>query len=185
MGFLGLFSSDARRREQQLEKWELEKQFLQDKHEAKLRYEERRKDVEFLQIQKKAELENIKLDYEIRKHQQLIEEDFGEEIDEAEPQEDKLLSNIFSQIMSNQNKQQSLDTFNAPGLANDFQNSPVADSQMSDREINNLIDNVDKKYIDMARKMPNSVIKSFIKKQYPDIDEQTINRAITILRSRS
>lgn len=187
MGFLSLFRSEEKRRQHDIEKWELERQFLADKHEAKLEYEKRRKDLEFITLQKRADLENLKLDYEIREAQAQIAEDFdGSDDDDETPQEDKLLSNIFSQIMASKQQppQQIINDFN-PGMTEpNTSNPPGAALDLSDQDINNILDGIDQKYLKMAQKMPDGMIKAYIKKQYPQVDDKTLIRAIIILRSR-
>ena len=186
MGFWSFLKVAEKKEQREAEKWDLEKEFLREKQEAKLEYEKRRKDIEFITIEKRQKLEQMKLDYEIANQEAMIEEDFGEETEGelAGNSEDQLLSQILTKIIDKNSNNNPIVSSSSEDQYYAHTPTITQSIDLSDEEINNIIDNLDPKYLKMAKIMSSGQIKSFIKNKYPTISEKSLNRGLIILKTK-
>lgn len=164
---------------QNAEKWELEKEFLREKNDQKLELERRRKEIELLTAEKRAALERARLEYQLREEEERLKEDFAEEIDDDDGEDSEMMKILAPAIAKfiNPNQSQPAAVFKSDDDAYKPPNPPAM-VELSDDEINTIYQATDKKYIAMARIMPDDKIKSFLLSRYPNLSDDTIKRAI-------
>lgn len=175
MTFWAFFNSKTNR-----EKWEIEKEFIRERNEQKLELERRRKEIDLLTAEKRAAVERARLDYQLREEEERLKEDFAEEIDDDDDGNDSEMMKILAPAIAkfiNPNQSQPAAVFKSDDDAYKPPNPPAM-VELSDDEINTIYQATDKKYIAMARIMPDDKIKSFLLSRYPNLSDDTIKRAI-------
>lgn len=185
MRFFDIFG--GQRQTKQDIKLELEKDFLQEKHDLKLEFERRRREIELETREKRAELERLKLDFEIKAQKQMIEDEFSDfEEDDSEGDEtNALLTQFVGGIMAKHTPQtaKSLENSPSPPTSSNYFAAPEKPA-ITDDDIRDMIDTIPPKYLKLAKKMDDATIKIFIRGKYPTLDDATIERAINIFRGK-
>jgi len=164
-------------------KEELELEFMKERHEQKLDLDRRKKEIDLIVAEKRAELERERLEYQIQEQKSRLQEAMADEYDENDEHEQdspemRLIAPIVANLL-NKNTQSNLSINNSKEqstLSPKIEGSGLV--SYTDEEIEAIYQNADKKYITMARGMPDSVIATFIKQKIPNIDEDTLKRAI-------
>lgn len=171
MGFFDLFNPHG------AEKWELEKEFMRERHEQKLDLERRKVEARISVEEKKAELERARLDYQLRDEQEKLKEDFEPIIDE-ESEEDspmmKMLAPIAAKLLNN-NAQPPTPT--SSESLNPVETLKTQAVSFSDEEIDIIYKELPDAYKKIAKTLPDEEIRKFIKRRYPTITEECLIRA--------
>ncbi len=118
--------------------------------------------------------------YELREARQELKElreELGE--DSAEDTPDPMAQAFLSIITGALNKAPAVSSFTPLTTHNDATPPPA----FSDLQLIEMWDNTPEKYKMMARVMSDDKIREFINKQMPNADEDTINRALKIIRT--
>jgi len=178
---MGIFDFIGRRAR---EKFALEQEFLREKHEQKLDLERRKKEIDLITAEKRAELERMRLEYQIKEQQIRIREDFDEDYDESDEDsaEMKLLAPLLTNFLNNNQKPAEINSIRTEHTQT--QNSSNSGA-VSDLELLEIWDKTPEKYKIAARMMTDEQIKEVIKKQLPLADNDTLTRALKIIRGGS
>jgi hypothetical protein len=176
MALFGLIKTDFERKKE-----ELELQYLKDKNEQELDLKRRKKEL-FLRVdEKKAQLEEEILNYKIEEQRAKLEEALGDDEEELETGNaaDNMLLQLGSKLLSTNSPQNS--SVSAPIVT---QNVEISKQTLTDEEIKALWDSLpaDKKAI--ARIASDSQVKDYLNKNYPAIDDETIIRAIKLIKHK-
>ena len=186
MGLLAWIRKNKRKEEREIQRFELERAFIQEKQEQRLEFEKRKREIELSTIEKRAELEKAKLEYDIKDHQARIQEDFGDDEEEESDSSDinNMMAGLLGGILTKSDPQQAQKleqqtTLQTPVMASETSGLV----EFSDEEIKIILSSIDKKYLKMAKLMPDSTIKQLIKSKYANISEDSLNRAIVIVKA--
>lgn len=160
---------------------ELEKEYQREKNEIRLDAERRRKEIELTVKEKRSQLEAQRLEYEIQRARAELDEALGvgEALDEIEGDSDSEAIKMGMDI---------LDRFKGyaqpPANSTPENYSPQistvtpAGIHYTDEEIETIYQAADKSFIAAAKAMPAALVEKFIKQKIPNIDEDTLKRAI-------
>jgi hypothetical protein len=110
----------------------------------------------------------------------MMEEDFEDEADEEETDGDnEMLSNLLGGILTKSKE-------NPPAAQTTLTQTPFKESaqpvNFSDEEIKGALSTIKPKYLKMAKLMNDEQIKAFIKTKYPFLNDETLNRGLTIFK---
>ena len=127
--------------------------------------EMRRMEMEMRRLEMKRQLEEMK------------EELYGDEEEETDSPEMQLLAPIVAGML---NKSQKPNPQIQSEKISPIQNPANSEGKahFSDEEIEQIYQAADKRYTSMAKGMPDSLVATFIKQKVPNIDDDSLQRAI-------
>jgi hypothetical protein len=151
--------------------------------EIKLLKLEREKELEILKYEK----DRLRLKAEINE----LKDELQPEYEEDEPMQDNQTDNTFNNLLGT--VAMAMMQKNQPQHTNNLQSSnpPQTNSKnnddgklsLNDEQLKDIISEIPKKYLILAKTMPDDTIKQYIRGKYPELDEETINRGIKIVKS--
>lgn len=177
MGFFDLFTGQARK------KADLELEFIKDRNEIRLEHERKRKELEFSDKEKRAQLNNIMMDYKIKEQERKIQEDFEEfEDDEEEENSEQTLIKMFAPAINGMLTKQSTPQSQPPVSEvlpqTVQQESKKGGLTFSDTELEEIYKALPQVYKTIARGMTKEQIETFILNKYPNIEKECLNRMV-------
>jgi len=176
MALFGLIKTDFERKKE-----ELELQYLKDKNEQELDLKRRKKEL-FLRVdEKKAQLEEEILNYKIEEQRAKLDEALGDDDEEIDTGNaaDNMLLQLGSKLLSTNSPQNS--PVSAPTVT---QNVEISKQTLTDEEIKAIWESLpaDKKAI--ARIATESQVKDYLHKNFPNIDDESINRGVKLIKHK-
>lgn len=147
------------------------------KSAAEIKRQKQALDLELYKL--RMEAEKLDLQRQIESAKQALEDLTGDYEEETSGSADNVLIGLLTAIMSKNN-------LTSPGLnaAADSHNTQPTPQHLTDAELNNIWDNLPSKAQKYARKMNDSSLSAFIKGQMPALDDDSIKRAVLIVRGR-
>ena len=146
-----------------------------------------RTEYEKQKLREQYELESLRMQEDKLKLQQKISElkqDLEpEEYEEEDEEEELSLEKVLQMVLMQKLIPQGSETVTAQNVITP--NSPQTVSEpliLSDDEIKDYLRTLSKQQLKQAKLMPNSVLSKLIKTQLPSIEDDTLNRAITLLK---
>lgn len=127
-----------------------------------MRMEQKRMQQEIALMREQSRLEEARSDLEDMRSRM-----YGD--DDEEEEDDSLTKMLLPILMAGKQQPQQQQT------------TPVQ-VNLTDDEIKNIIAQVPKKYLKLAKKMDNSTIEKYIRMQQPNVSQDTINRAISMVK---
>ena len=165
--------------------------FIDEKRQIRIDHEKEVLNERLKTIKKQEELDRSILDYKIREQQCKIDEDFSnfpEEIEEVieEQAEDvpewlkPLIPVIVKQFTAN-NPGSNMSPLTTNNLSNTANSEPGL--SLSDEELKIIKQQTPKADIETLKGLPDAQCKAIIRQRFPKITEETLERAIKILKS--
>jgi len=167
---------------QSREKWELEKEFLRERHDQKLDLERRRKEIDLLTAEKRSQLERARLDYQIKSEEEKLKEDFEDFEDETlddgdDSQEMKLLAPFLTKILNKNTAPVGDDSSRNTATPPTTQQAAPPGLTFTDEELDEIYKSTPDQYKKLAKLMTDEQIKKFIRSRYPAITDECLSRA--------
>ena len=149
--------------------------------EISLELRKKKAEIKKLQLERQAELDRLEYErklYELKADLEDLRGTFEEdETDNGNNNPDLMLMGLLAKILNKNSPQSSVEQPPQTQQASNL-------IKLSDEQINGYLDSLPKHALKIGKSWSDEQIKTFIKANIPNIDEESINRTITLLRNR-